>query len=69
MKPISKRKLVNALRANECRKVSEGRRHEKWVCPCKESHTTAVPRHRQISPGVRRNIIDDLKCLPEGWLQ
>jgi hypothetical protein len=69
MRPISKRSLVKALVANECAKVSERGRHEKWVCSCQDAHKTAVPRHSEISPGVARNIINDLECLPEGWLQ
>lgn len=69
MNPISKRKLVQALRASQCRMVKKRGLHEKWICPCDEHHTTAVPRHREVTAGVVRNIIDDLKCLPKGWLQ
>jgi hypothetical protein len=29
----------------------------------------ALPRHTQITAGVIRNVIADLKCLPKGWLQ
>lgn len=68
MRPMSKRRVIKALRLQQCRKLRDTGRHEVWGCPC-DKHITAVPRHRQISKGVLRNIIDDLKCLPEGWLR
>lgn len=68
MKPMSKRKVVKALRAHSCQKVSESGKHEKWECACTK-HSTALPRHRQTTAGVIRGIISDLECLPEGWLQ
>ncbi len=43
-------------------------RHTRWGCPCLQ-HTADVPRHRDISPGVVRDIIKRMECLPEGWLQ
>jgi hypothetical protein len=67
-KPVSKRALVAALRQQRCVKVSEQGKHEKWQCGCGQ-HTTAVPRHREISPLVVNGIIEDLKCLPKGWLK
>jgi len=65
---MSKRRFVKALRAHDCVKAYEQGIHEKWQCPCGK-HTTAVPRHNEISPGVIRNICADLSCLPKGWLQ
>ncbi len=62
------RDIVARLGAKGCAMLSEDGKHTKWGCPC-GSHVTAVPRHRDISPGVVRNIIRDLACLPEGWLQ
>lgn len=70
MKPMAKRLLLAALRKQGCQKLSERGIHEKWGCPgvCGK-HTTAVPRHSQITAGVIRGIVEDLRCLPKGWLQ
>lgn len=70
MKPMAKRLVGAALLRQGCRKLSERGIDEKWGCPpaCGK-HTTAVPRHNEITAGVIRGIIDDLKCLPKGWLQ
>jgi hypothetical protein len=50
------------------RLVRQGAEHEVWHCRCGE-HRTLLPRHRQVSPGVVQQIIKQLGCLPEGWLQ
>jgi predicted RNA binding protein YcfA (HicA-like mRNA interferase family) len=68
MKAMARRLVEKALRKAGCRRVSQDGSHDKWGCPC-GSHSTAVPRHTTISPGVIRNIIRDLACLPGGWLQ
>ncbi len=67
---MSKRLVIKALLRHGCSKLSEEGKHEKWMCAMAcGGHTTAVPRHATITAGVIRNIITDLKCLPEGWLQ
>jgi predicted RNA binding protein YcfA (HicA-like mRNA interferase family) len=70
MKPMPKRKVVKALRTQRCVKVSEHGKHEKWRCPspCGQ-HVTALTRHTEVTAGVVRSLIEDLKCLPTGWLQ
>jgi predicted RNA binding protein YcfA (HicA-like mRNA interferase family) len=68
VKGMSRRAVEKALKAAGCGVISEDGIHTKWGCPCGK-HTTAVPRHRDISPGVVRNIIRDLECRPKGWLQ
>ncbi|MCW7941642.1 hypothetical protein AAW14_06245 [Streptomyces hygroscopicus] len=60
--------VERALRQAGCQILSEDGKHTKWGCPCSQ-HTTAVPRHREVTPGVIRNIIRDLACPPKGWLQ
>lgn len=60
--------VLKALNAANCTKLSDDGKHTKWGCPCGK-HTTAVTRHRNVTPGVIRNIINDLDCLPKGWLQ
>jgi predicted RNA binding protein YcfA (HicA-like mRNA interferase family) len=70
MKPMAKRLVVAALSSNGCYKVSEQGIHEKWSCPATcGKHSTSVPRHREISPGVVRKIERHMACLPEGWLR
>lgn len=62
------RDLVRALTGQGCRVLRDTGRHTAWGCPCGQ-HMAAVPRHGVVSPGVVRNVIRDLACLPEGWLQ
>jgi predicted SprT family Zn-dependent metalloprotease len=68
MRAMSKRLVVRALTAHDCYKESESGIHEKWRCPCGQ-HSTAVPRHTEVTPGVVRKIQRHMACLPEGWLQ
>ena len=70
MKPMAKRFVIRALLQQGCKMLSDEGKHEKWVCPdtCGK-HSTAVPRHNEITVGVVRGMIADLKCLPERWLQ
>ncbi len=70
MKPMPKRKVVKALREQRCVKVSEQGKHEKWRCPspCGQ-HVTALTRHTEATAWVVQSLIEDLKCLPTGWLQ
>lgn len=62
------RAVEKALRANGCTPISEDGPHTKWVCPCGQ-HTANIPRHREVSPGVIRDTIERMACLPRGWLQ
>ena len=70
MKPMAKRLVIRALGRRGCVKLSDEGIHEKWGCPptCGQ-HVTALPRHNEITAGVIRGMITDLKCLPKGWLQ
>lgn len=45
-----------------------GTKHAKWLRPCGQ-HTARIPRHTVLSPGVCRDTVNRLECLPEGWLQ
>lgn len=67
-KQMKRRQVERALAANGCTKTSGRGPHDKWTCPC-GSHTTAVPRHTDVTPGVIRSITQHLACLPKGWLQ
>ena len=68
VKAMRIRALEAALRRHGCHITSEDGPHTKWVCPCGE-HTANIPRHREISPGVVRDMIRRMVCLPEGWLR
>lgn len=66
VKPMNLRDAERKLRAAGCT-TTGGAKHSVWRCPCGQ-HSTAVPRHTVISPGVLRNLVRDLACLPKGWL-
>jgi hypothetical protein len=55
---MSRRSVERALKANGCEVLSDDGKH-----------TAPIPRHRDISPGVVRDTINKLACLPKGWLQ
>jgi hypothetical protein len=69
VRAMARRLVERALRKAGCskRKPDTGP-HTTWLCPC-GSHTADIPRHKDISPGVVRDTVDRMKCLPEGWLQ
>jgi hypothetical protein len=62
------RDVVRALTTQQCTTRSDDGNHTKWICPCGR-HSANIPRHRIVSPGVVRDTIKRLDCLPEGWLQ
>lgn len=68
-KEMKRRQVEKALEARGCIIVSDRGEHTKWQCECGEQHTANVPRHTTISPGVIRNTIQRMACLPKGWLQ
>jgi hypothetical protein len=39
-----------------------------WYCPCGK-HTAVAVTSRLVSPGVVRDVVAKLACLPEGWLR
>ena len=67
-KAMRRRAVEKALNAHGCTKIPNKGPHDKWECPC-GAHIAPVPRHTDITPGVVRNIQQQLACLPEGWLQ
>ncbi|TAM91711.1 MAG: type II toxin-antitoxin system HicA family toxin [Jatrophihabitans sp.] len=68
VKPMRYREIEAALLRNGCRWTDSKGDHVKWYCPCGR-HSVPVDTARTISPGVVRDIIKKLACLPEGWLQ
>lgn len=71
VKPMPRRAVDRALKKSKCkiRKPDTGP-HTTWQCPCGQ-HDCDIPRgnSKDISPGVIRDTIDRMKCLPKGWLQ
>jgi hypothetical protein len=62
------RDVNRALRGNGCSVKSDDGPHTTWVCKDGQ-HTADIPRHNIISPGVVRDTINRMTCLPKGWLQ
>lgn len=62
------RDVESMLLGQDCQILSNRGPHAKWGCPCGE-HTANIPRHSIVSPGVVRDTIRRMACLPKGWLQ
>jgi len=67
-KEMKRRDVNRALRRAGCVIKNDDGPHTTWQCPCGQ-HTADIPRHVSISPGVVRDTISRMTCLPEGWLQ
>lgn len=68
VKGMKRREIETALREQQCRPLRNKGGHEVWGCPCGQ-HRFALPNHTVTSPGVVRDAVRKLACLPEGWLQ
>jgi hypothetical protein len=61
---VKRRELERHLRANGCREVG-GSKHAKWRGP--NGEVSALPRHKEIGPGLTRAIRKQLRVpAPEG---
>jgi hypothetical protein len=60
--------MERALRSQGCTWKQGKGDHIKWYCPCGK-HLAVVTLARTVSPGVVRDTIAKLTCLPEGRLQ
>lgn len=67
-KAMKYRSVRKALLAQGCRPEMGKGDHEKWFCPCGQ-HMTVVTKPGDVSPGLVRQAIQRLECLPKGWLQ
>jgi hypothetical protein len=65
---MRRREVSRALRRAGCGVKSDDGPHTTWLCPCGQ-HTADIPRHVDISPGVIRDTMNRMTCLPKGWLQ
>ncbi|MFJ8815119.1 MULTISPECIES: type II toxin-antitoxin system HicA family toxin [Amycolatopsis] len=68
VKEMRYRDVKRALLDQDCTHKTTKGSHEKWVCPCGQ-HQVIIPNHRVVSPGVVRDAVAKLTCLPKGWLQ
>ena len=68
VKAMTYRAVRKALLAQGCRSRMGKGDHEKWYCPCGH-HMTVVTKPGTVSPGVVRQAITRMQCLPKGWLQ
>jgi len=60
--------VASSLRRHGCTSTMGKGDHEKWYCPCGQ-HMTVITRSPTVSPGVVRQAIARMACLPKGWLQ
>lgn len=67
-KAMSYRDVRRALLVHGCTAKPGKGDHEKWYCPCGQ-HMTVLTRPGMVSPGLIRQALDRLACLPKGWLQ
>jgi hypothetical protein len=68
VKAMQYRDLARALLDNGCTPKEGKGDHQKWSCPCGK-HMGVVVEARIVSPGVVRDTIKKLACLPKGWLE
>lgn len=70
VKAMKKRDVVKALRRNGVEFKRQGKGdHEVWECTCGERHSVVITDTRELSPGLVRQAMQNLPCLPKGWLQ
>ncbi len=67
VKAVKYRDLAKALTAVGCVAKPGKGDHEKWFCPCGR-HMTVITKPGVVSPGLVRQAVQRLPCLPEGWL-
>lgn len=69
-KAMKRRDVLKAFKANGIEFKRQGKGdHDVWECTCGEGHWVAITDTRDISPGQIRQIIQNMTCLPKGWLQ
>lgn len=66
MKPAKYRDFTKTLRQLGCTSRQGKGDHEMWLCPCGK-HSTPITQTREVSPGLVRQAIDRLACLPKEW--
>jgi predicted RNA binding protein YcfA (HicA-like mRNA interferase family) len=67
VKAVRYRDMAKALTMVGCTAKPGKGDHEKWFCPCGR-HMTVITKPGTVSPGLVRQAVQRLSCLPEGWL-
>ena len=62
------RDIAKKLKKNGCTPRAGKGDHEVWKCPCGQ-HIAVIVKPGVNSPGVVRDTIKKMECLPKGWLQ
>jgi hypothetical protein len=68
VKEMNYRKVKQMFLAHGCTAEPGKGDHEKWTCPCGK-HIAVVIKPGDVSPGLIRQAIQRMPCLPKGWLQ
>ena len=63
VKGMRRREVNRALRRAKCTVKNDDGPHATWQFPCGQ-HTADIPRHTDVSPGVIRDTINRMACLP-----
>jgi predicted RNA binding protein YcfA (HicA-like mRNA interferase family) len=69
VKAMKYRDMEHALADQQCTHLRTRGSHHIWGCPCGKHRVSIAPQKGIVSPGVARDAIRKLTCLPEGWLQ
>ncbi|HWJ65577.1 MAG TPA: hypothetical protein VNT31_02775 [Nocardioides sp.] len=70
VKAMKRRDVLKAFKLNGIVFKRQGKGdHDVWECTCGEHHEIVLTDTREISPGLIRQTIQNMKCRPKGWLQ
>ena len=68
VRPMPYAVVASALKRHGCVIRRRKGSHEVWYCPC-GNHMTVLVSKDDVSPGVLRQAVARLECLPKGWLR
>lgn len=70
VKAMKRRDMLKSFAANGVLFKRQGKGdHDVWECSCGQDHQAVLTDTHEISPGLVRQAIQNLSCLPKGWLQ
>lgn len=69
VKAMRLRDVERALTKQGCQHIRTRGSHRIWTCPCGKHRASIAPQKGIVSPGVVRDTVKQMTCLPEGWLQ
>ncbi|MBM3669593.1 MAG: type II toxin-antitoxin system HicA family toxin [Actinobacteria bacterium] len=68
VRPVPYAVIARALKHHGCTVRRRKGSHEIWYCAC-GAHMTVIVMGEDVSPGVLRQAVARLVCLPPGWLR